>query len=71
MKMLLNFDYICEIPVLDLHFSHLTSFDDIFQENNSTISKTHMLDMAMSYVGLTTYRNILGYDYPKNKVPLK
>ena len=30
-----------------------------------------MLDMAMSYVGLTTHRNILGYDYPKNKVPLK
>ena len=70
MKMLLNFDYVCEIFVLDLHSSHLTSTVDIL-ENSRTISKTHMLDMAMSYVGLTTYRNILGYDYPKNKVPLK
>ena len=69
MKMLLNFDYFCEIFVLDLHSSHLKSTVDI--ENSRTISKTHMLDMAMSYVGLTTYRNILGYDYPKNKVPLK
>ena len=68
MEMLLNFDYVCEIFVLDLHSSHLKSTVDI---NSRTISKTHMLDMAMSYVGLTTYRNILGYDYPKNKVPLK
>ena len=70
MKMLLNFDYVCEIFVLDLHSSHLTITSDML-ENNTTISKTHMLDMAMSYVGLTTYRNILGYDYPTNKVPLK
>ena len=68
MKMLLNFNYVCEILVLDLHSSHLKSTVD---KNSRTISKTHMLDMAMSYVGLTTYRNILGYDYPKNKVPLK
>ena len=49
MEMLLNFDYVCEIFVLDLHSSHLTGTVDIlFWENKSTIFKTHMSNMAMS-----------------------